>query len=675
MTPFASGMVRDVVVDRYQQLLDEYDSEELLVLTGSPTSMGTFRTLLDDVVPGAAVPRVTSLVVQATEVVNKTDDRTILSDTLRRELVHRFLEDYDWECDYLHRAAQQPSFAEDIGGLMETATWQNAALDTTRELEEITSVRDAFHEWLANHDHMVRGQLINEATSVLEDPDQRNDIVDASAILAVEFEEFLPPDRRYLQTISDGVDLVCVAETDASIRRTRMESGSLADQVSFTDEETLDREDITRRPEAAAAYWARGIVPDDPERGQVNVLATETSDEQLHQVADEIERLRETEEWNYDDFAVGLQHSGSALKDTLRGLERSGLPTESSTVVGFGDDPAVRELLQVTRYLGSGGEHRDEILADHSALDQGLLEDIEAMNGLAAPLRRWATDSNLKHRIVDENDPLDARSQFSDVERVFRMASFVEDTAFIDTSWQSFADMLERAHEYAPQHNQTSATERDGGVQVDHVEAIKNGRYRAVFLLDLVDEEYPGDAWLTRLFPQERVAGMPDYPGVTNVDADDVEATFSTDSTESSRPLRRYYAELSRRRLASGAAAATDRLYCCLYEYEDTALEERTQASRFLADSYRTLSWITEAPDETIRSERAAEEYLLSRVDRALSDVRRSRSQDVTVALDDLEADLAEVHELLENSGRRGERLRDALHARVDFAMGEIRRE
>ncbi|MFC7193976.1 hypothetical protein ACFQL4_03825 [Halosimplex aquaticum] len=129
-------MVRDVVVDRYQQLLDEYDSEEILVHTGSPTSMGTFRTLLDDVVPGATVPRVTSLVVQATEVVNKTDDRTILSDTLRRELVHRFLEDYDWECDYLHRAVQQPSFAEDIGGLMETATWQNAALDTTRELRK-----------------------------------------------------------------------------------------------------------------------------------------------------------------------------------------------------------------------------------------------------------------------------------------------------------------------------------------------------------------------------------------------------------------------------------------------------------------------------------------------------------------------------------------------------------
>ncbi|MFC7193975.1 hypothetical protein ACFQL4_03820 [Halosimplex aquaticum] len=138
--------------------------------------------------------------------------------------------------------------------------------------EEIASVRDAFHEWLADHDHMVRGQLINEATSVLEDPDQRNDIVDASAILVVEFEEFLPSDRRYLQTISDGVDLVCVAETDASIRRTRMESGSLADQVSFTDEETLDRDDIARRPDAAAAYWARGIVPDDPERGQVNIL-------------------------------------------------------------------------------------------------------------------------------------------------------------------------------------------------------------------------------------------------------------------------------------------------------------------------------------------------------------------------------------------------------------------
>jgi len=82
------------------------------------------------------------------------------------------------------------------------------------------------------------------------------------------------------------------------------------------------------------------------------------------------------------------------------------------------------------------------------------------------------------------------------------MAEFVEDTPFIETTWESFATMLERAHEYAPQQNQTSSTELDGGVRVDHLQAIKNGSFRAVFLLDIVDEEYPGSPSLTRLFPK-----------------------------------------------------------------------------------------------------------------------------------------------------------------------------
>jgi len=194
------------------------------------------------------------------------------------------------------------------------------------------------------------------------------------------------------------------------------------------------------------------------------------------------------------------------------------------------------------------------------------------------------------------------------------------------------------------------------------------------FLPNVVDGNYPGDPSLTRLFPHERVAKMPDYPGVTAVEDGDVEATFPTDSTASSRPFRRYHAEHARRRLAVGAAAATDRLYFCLYEHGDTALDERVQPSRFLADAYRELPWVTEADDSTVESERAAEDYLLSRVDRALADVRRTNSQDVTVSLDQFEADLAEIGRLLDASGERGDRLRSALRARTEFADGRVRR-
>jgi hypothetical protein len=673
--PFAVGELQATVADQYRQLLDSYDSEDVLIVTGSPTSMGTFREMLDDEVPGAAIPRVTSLVVQATDVVNQIGEKAILSDAIRRELVHRFLQNRDWESEYFQQAAAQPSFHADITRLMETVTWQDGSFEMTPELAEVAGIVEEFHDWLDEYDHMERGQLISTAMTTLTEEEHRDEVIDAEAVLAVEFEEFQPSDRRYLATLADGLELVCIAETDASVRRTRIEPGTVTDHVSFSITQSGDHDEPTTRPSATAAYLARGSIREDPKEGDVSVLAAETADDQLEMMADEIEQLREREGWAYDDVAVALKQSGPAVTETIRAFEQTGIPTESTTVTGFGDDPAIRELLRVVRYLAASDDAQESLLPDDAVLDKAILASIETMDGLSAPLRRWATASDMKARIAEETPPLDARAQFGNVNRVFSMAEFVEDTEFLDTTWESFATMLERAHEYAPQQNQTSATDLDGGVRVDHLQALKNGSFRAVFLLNIVDENYPGDPSLTRLFPHERVAKMPDYPGVTAVEEGDVEATFPTDSTASSRPFRQYHAEHARRRLAVGAAAATDRLYFCLYEHEDTALDERVQPSRFLTDAYRELPWVTEADDSVIKSERAAKEYLLSRTDRALADVRRANSQDVTVSLDEFESDFVEVQRLLDASGERGGHLRRALRARTEFADGRVRRE
>lgn len=672
--PFGTGEFGSTVIEQYQALLKEYNPEDILVITGSPTSMETFREELKDTAPGSAVPRVTSLVVQATDVVNQTDDRAILSDAMRRELVHRFLEDQEWDSEYFQRAAEQPSFLSDIAQLMETATWQDVSFETTPELTEVAGVVEAFHGWLDEHDHLERGQLIAEANAALSEAEKRDDVVDVEAILAVEFEEFLPLDRRYLATVANGLELVCVAEENASVRRTWIEPGPITDYVSFSRTESTTGTTPPSRPAATGAYLATETVHEDPEAGEVNVIPTETPDEQIKKVADEIERLRDRENWDYEDFAVALKQSGSAVIETLRAFQQTGIPTESSTVTGFGDDPAIRELLQVVRYLAADDDARTELL-EASVLDESVLASIEQMEGLSSPLRRWATESNMKVRIAEETSPLNVRAQFGNVRRAFAMAEFVEDTSFIETTWTSFATMLERAHEYAPQQNQTSSTELDGGVRVDHLQAIKNGSFRAVFLLDVVDEEYPGTPSLTRLFPQERLSEMPDYPGVTQVGAEDVTDTFPTSSTASSRSFRRYHAEHARRRLAIGATAAVDRLYFCLYSHKDTALEERAQPSRFLTEAYRQLPWVKETTEADIRSERRAEEYLLSRVDNALTDVRRSHSQDVTVPLDEFKAELSEIQHLLSESGTRGEQLQDALQARIEFAAGGVRRD
>jgi len=90
----------------------------VLVITGSPTSTDTFWETLGKELPDAATPYVTSLVVHATDVLNQTDDRVILSDALRRELLHGFLADYEWETEYLQRTSEQPSFVEDVDAMM-----------------------------------------------------------------------------------------------------------------------------------------------------------------------------------------------------------------------------------------------------------------------------------------------------------------------------------------------------------------------------------------------------------------------------------------------------------------------------------------------------------------------------------------------------------------------------
>ena len=674
--PFGSEAVQSVAVEQYRDILVDHDREDVLVLTGSPTSMTTFREVLGDECPGAAVPYVTSAIVHATDVINRAEDRAILSDAMRRELIYRFLADREWEHEYYQRASQQESFISDTADLLETATWQNAAFDTTPELQEFATVRDEFHAWLDAHDHLERGQMIAEATDILADSAEE-DILGVDAVLAIEFEEFVEPDRHYLQNLADGRDLVCIAETDASIRRTWTETGPITDHVSFTDHETVDATPPATRPAATATYFARDEVPTDPETGDVQVLVAETADDELERIADEIEQVRDQHDIAYEDMAVALKYSGEAVIEAMQALEQAGIPTESATVIGFGDDPAIRELLQVV-YALAGESNLDSegaVAVEDPDLTDELRTALAEMDHLGEAVRRWASESGLKERITADTAPLTARTRFGNVRRAFNMADFLEDTDFMDATWASLAEMLTRAHEYAPQQNQTGAIERDGSVRVDHVRALKNGSFRVVFIPQVTDERYPGQPRLSNLFPQERVTRMPDYPGISQVETDAVTATFATDSTVSSRPVRQYHAEHARRLLAVGAASATDRLYASLHTHKDTALDERVQPSRFLADAYRKCPWLTDAAETPINTELAAEEYLLSRVDKALADVRRANSQDVTVSLDDIETDFAEIQSLLADSGERGEQLRDALHARLDFAAGRVRRE
>lgn len=675
IVPFGAENVQNRAVTEYRQLLRNHGPEDILILTSAPTSAEIFQDLISNKLPDTSVPRVTSPIIHATDVFHKASSQVVLSEPIQQNLLHRFLNHYTWNTNYLQHASTQPSFNQDVARLMSSLKWRDHSPETTPELQEIATALKEFHEWLAEHNHIEHGQLIAKGIDILSNADSRDEIIDAQAILCIEFEEFFALDRHYLKVLSEERELTCIAELDSSVRRTRLEPGPITNYVSFTDERTATASNPTTRPAATATYLSQGTVPADPEAGNVTVLPTESYDEQLTTVANEIERLCTQADWDYSDIVVGVKQTGSTLTEAIQGLEKADIPTDSTTVIGFGDDPAVRELLAVVQYLVADDENQTLKSRLEPPLDTDLLSSIQSMDGLEAPLRRWATESNLKERVARKTSALDARAQFKNVRQVFRMAAFVEDTDFLDATWRTFETVLKRAHEYAPQQAQTGATDRTAGVRVDHLQALKNESFRATFILNLIDEEYPGTPSLSQLFPDERIARMPDYPGVTHVTNETIDRTYQTNSTESSRPFTCYYTEHARRLLSIGADTTSDRLYLCLYNHEDTALEEQMQPSRFLAEVYRTVPWISELEGQRIRNGPAAEEYILSRIDDALTEIRRAQSQDVTVSLDELEADFGEVQQLLDASGEHGERLREALHARINFAEGRVRRD
>lgn len=658
----------------YRALLDTYAAEDVLVVCGTPTSADRFRDVLAADLAGSQVPIVSSLIVHATDVLNETGNRTIVSDLFRRELVHYFLTERDWESPYLSAAADQSSFTTDVGDLMAALAWQDTTPAAPPALHEIGTALDEFHAWLAAHEHVERGQLITEATRILQDPEEREHVLDYAAVLCVEFEELTAPDRRYLQQLATDRHLVCLAERDASVRRNWHEPGPVTDHTAFTEHTTQEAPAAETRPATIARYLANGTTASDPGTGSVSVIAAQSQDDQLTQVIDEIETLAGRDDWPYADIAVATTPGGTAATETIEALEHAGIPTESTTITGYGDDPAVRRLLQVIRALAT--EPDDDSQGQPAAtLDAATLESLAERDGLEAPLRRWATTTGLKDDIAGTASPLEARARFGNVNRVFRMAAFLEDTDFLNATWTNLQAMVERAHEYASQRDQTSAIDRDGGVRVDQFQTLKNEAYRAVFLVDLVDETTPGDPFLTPLFPTDRAAAMPEFPAVTDLDPDAVTRTFATTSTASGRPLVQYHTEQARRRLAVAASAAGERLYLCLYAFEDTALEEQVQPSRFLADLAHQFPWLETSDDAGIVSERAAEDYVRCRIDDALADIRRAQSQDVTVSLDDLEREFVEIDHLLAASGERGDRVRDALRAQLAFAAGRVRRE
>jgi hypothetical protein len=684
--PFLGDDPATRIAPVYADLVDEHAVSDVLVLKRFPTGIETFTDRLARETDGIERPRVDGIGGHARTLLEASDDPPqILGDTERSELAYQYVQDVDWRTPYLNRADGHEQSILDVARLMNIASWRGEQIDSDHPaLDEIGDHHQRFQTWLAEHGYVERGHVVPHVIDQFDADAIDTEALDFEALLVVEYEEFAAIDRAYLDRIVTHADceLTCVAERESSIQRVWNEPGTVDGTVAHEPAETTDDPAPQSRPDAVANLLATGDAPPDPEDGRVTVVHEPTFADQIRRIADEIERLRREHDWAYDDFAIGFRDSNEPIAETIRLLHQAGIPTASTSVSGFGDDPAVRELRILISYFASDDEaYREKLTSRGIPVDDGHFETLATEEEtLEGTLRRWALETALKERIAREDDSLEAKAQFGHVREVFELAGFLDHSPLLEATWEALGEALDRAVRVAATETQTAETDvKDDGVLVDAVRVMKNASWKAVFMCNLVEGTYPTDPDLTGLFPTAEVAEMPNYSGVTDLTAADVRETFPTaagpDADPIHDPFRRYYQELSRRQLAVGARAATDRLYLGLFDEEAGELGRKCQPSRYLIAVHEAFPWIEHLDHARVHGESGAISFALSRVDRALTRVKGADVRGETVDLDETERDLAAVQDLLAASGDRGAELREAVQARVDFAAGEVRRD
>ena len=709
--PFAGGSLASRISPIYRAALETVggDPRDILVLKRLPNEVPEFTADLRDVVGLESRPNVKSVARHASTLLEEAaPELTRLSYEQRIEFLAAVLEGRNWSA-YYDRAQQHDSFGSDVGQLLLDATWQGGfdtdAMGDSRYddlLRELADVNQAFHDKLAERDLVEQASMVPRAVEALDDETLRTAIErEFDLVLAVEFEEYSAVERAYLGSLTATAELVCVAEAEASIERTAREAGAIdrftdgLDVVDHTDDATAAdtravATDDTGTTEATGAtegtaggpyaeFLATGSVSAASVETPARIIAAETLDRQVQEVANEIEYLRQRHGWAYDDCAVLLRSVGDPMPRVRRLLQQSGVPTAAAGVTGLEGDLAVRELHALARYYADGDDGALGLIeARIPDLDTGVIDACVDRTSIARTLKQWILTTDLKGRIARESDDIDAREQFRNLSRLLSIAEFVDSQDFLSNDWFDFITMLERAITYdAPYAHTAEVTVAEGGVTVGDVSLLKNDSRKAVFLINVVDSVYPGDERLTRLFPTAWLKAMGGYPAVTQPTAADVTETYATASEPIGDPFEAYHNHRARRQLAVGARAADARLYFCRYRTTRAGVGKPHHQSRYLS----AIQDHPELPTETIEGAGkdrdiytlgSASTEILAQPWEQLESIQAIASQGGSIDIQEAEADFAEIQQVIESDESVSDRFVRAVDTQFDLARGAI---
>ncbi|WP_276300009.1 hypothetical protein [Halorussus lipolyticus] len=695
--PFDGGSLAARVEDAFDTALDSVAKpQDVLVLKRLPNGVAEFTTDLRERTGLSVRPNVQSLPRHAATVLHEAaPDKRLLSYEERIEFLARVLEGYNWS-SYFEDASEHDSFGRDVGQLLLDAAWQGGfdLPDQPGEydelLAELADVNAAFHEKLDQRGLVEQADTISRAVEAIDRPGVRERIErEFDAVVVVEFEECAAIDREYLAALTRNADLYCVAENQASIERVKKEPGGverLADGLTVLDRAAKDaaRDAVSdsERGRVGRQFGAFLATGDCDAEATARLIEAGTLDQQVEEVANEIEYLRAEHGWEYDDFAVLLRTIGDPMPRVRRILRHSGVPTASAGVNGLEQDLAVRELHALAQYHIDDENHAFDLLtARVPDVDDELVRECVDSHSVAQSLKNWIVTTDLKRRIAEDAADIDAREQFRNISRLVSIAEFVDEQDFLESNWYQFARMLERAITYdAPYAHTAEVNVAEGGVTVGDTALVKNDSRKAVFLLNVVDAEYPGEEVLSPLFPTTWITKMEGYPAVTRPTEENVTDTYATVSEVSGDEFERYHDERARRQLAIGARSAEDRLYFCTYEQSQGSVGRRQHRSRYLHAIRNhpdlTLETVEGAgEDRDIHTLGSASTEILSQPWHELERVQAEAStgSEDKIELESTEETLAGIQRVLDDSDDVNPRFERAVRTQFDLARGAVR--
>lgn len=600
--PFKGVMRNQTVQKRLSELAGQVDGPQIELITRFPTGVDQVETALGyDPPTDTQSLSIETLSERALTTVNEcTENMQWISAAAENTLLVNRAKDHDWTSEYLQSASEHKTFYQDLRSFVADAMrYPDLGECDDPVMTDLIEFTQSFYEFLVGQNYVPREAVVRLAVEQL-----REQGISAASqpdgLLAVQFAEFNSFERRYLAYLTQGAVFKAIARENASVFRARFEPGSIAEETAL---EVKWRTNPTtpRAPEAVGKWLAEGGALSLKADGAVRWFEAETYEEHVRTIGTGIQQL-ETQGVDLSDIAVVFRDASSPIGDAVDILWRMGVPVSSTVTGGLEHDTAVRELYTVIDCLAALTQGAD--LADLGRYTKRLEVRLEGADPVGNPtdivhrvlsemateddleygLARWINETQLKHRVAAEDEPLQQRLTFDHIKQVLELARFLANNPVVEASWPRFRQAFEFEADYTASEQVAAELEsQEAGVTVDTVGSLKGADFGFVFIAGAVDAEYPAGQTLNRLIPITRAEDIDVYPRALPSEMDATRRSFATPKPPTEHPVRAYTQSLNRRILAEAARMGTKGLYFVTYENAPERVGKQVHPSRYLS--------------------------------------------------------------------------------------------